>query len=78
MPAIASFPFNMAIIAGIFGVLGLASSWTWVMFGSALRRLLRTPRALRTFNIAMGVLLVASIVPVLVEDWLEVSTEIVR
>jgi threonine/homoserine/homoserine lactone efflux protein len=68
--AIATFPFNMAIIAGTFGVLGLASSWTWVMFGSALRRFLRTPRAVRIFNIAMGLLLVASVVPVLLEGWL--------
>ncbi len=68
--AIATFPFNMAIIAGTFGVLGLASSWTWVMFGSALRRFLRTPRAVRIFNIAMGLLLVVSVVPVLLEGWL--------
>jgi len=68
--AIADFPFNIAIIAGVFALLGMASSWTWVMFGSVLRRFLRTPRAMRVFNIAMGVLLVVSILPVVVEDWL--------
>ncbi|MEQ9691421.1 MAG: LysE family translocator [Bauldia litoralis] len=68
--AIAAFPFNMAIIAGIFGAIGLVSAWAWVIFGQALRRLVRTRRAIRVFNIAMGLLLVASIVPVLVEDWL--------
>ena len=68
--AIADFPLNMAIIAGVFGMLGLVSSWTWVMFGSVLRRFLRTPRAVRVFNIAMGLFLVVSILPVLAEDWL--------
>jgi threonine/homoserine/homoserine lactone efflux protein len=67
---IARFPLNMVIMAAIFGVFGLASSLTWVMFGSGLRRLLRTPRALRAFNIAMGILLVVSVLPVLVEDWI--------
>ncbi|MCB1490082.1 MAG: LysE family translocator [Bauldia sp.] len=68
--AIARFPFNMAIIAGVFASFGIVSSWTWIMFGSVLRRFLRTARAVRLFNIAMGVLLVVSILPVLVEDWL--------
>lgn len=68
--AIAAFPFNMAIIAGIFGAIGLVSAWAWVIFGQALRRLVRTPRAIRIFNITIKLLLIASIVPVLVEDWL--------
>lgn len=62
--AIASFPYNMIIMACTFGLFGLASSWTWVMFGSGLRRLLRTPKAVRIFNVAMGVLLVATLIPV--------------
>ena len=37
------------------------------MFGSTLRRFLKTPRMVRTFNIAMGVLLVASLIPVFAE-----------
>jgi threonine/homoserine/homoserine lactone efflux protein len=65
--AVASFPLNMIVMAGLFGLLGLVSSWTWVMFGSTLRRFLRTPRMVRGFNIAMGVLLVASLIPVFVE-----------
>jgi len=65
--AMASFPLNMIVMAGLFGVLGLASSWTWVMFGSTLRRFLKTPGMVRGFNITMGILLVASLVPVLAE-----------
>lgn len=68
--AIAGFPLNMAIIAGVFALFGIVSSWTWVMFGAVLRRFLRTPRAVRIFNIAMGILLVVSILPVVIEDWL--------
>jgi threonine/homoserine/homoserine lactone efflux protein len=39
------------------------SAVTWTAFGVGLRRLLRDPAHARIFNIAMAVLLVASIVP---------------
>ena len=32
--AIAAFPFNIAVMAGIFLVFGYASSMTWVLFGT--------------------------------------------
>src|ERR1700754_415988 len=38
--AIATFPWNIAIQVGISLILGIASSITWVLFGSALRPLL--------------------------------------
>jgi threonine/homoserine/homoserine lactone efflux protein len=67
--AIASFPLNAVLIAGLFGGLGFGSSGAWVAFGQGLRRLLSNARALRAFNIAMALALVASLVPVVVEGW---------
>jgi threonine/homoserine/homoserine lactone efflux protein len=65
--AVAAFPYNMLIIALTFGVLGMASSGTWVGFGSGLRHFLKNPNAVRVFNILMAVALVASLWPVLAE-----------
>jgi threonine/homoserine/homoserine lactone efflux protein len=43
------------------------STVAWALFGSALRPVLTSPRAVRAFNIAMAVLLLASLYPVLVD-----------
>lgn len=56
---------SAAIIAAIALVVGFPSSLIWVTFGTALRRFLKSPRALRAFNIAMALLLVASTLPLL-------------
>ncbi len=50
-----------AIGAGVFLVSGLASSHVWAAFGAVLRRLLRTQRRLRAFNVAMGALVIGSV-----------------
>jgi threonine/homoserine/homoserine lactone efflux protein len=65
--AIAGFPANMFLIAGIFCFFGTMSSASWVLFGSALRRLITSPRAVRIFNVTMGLALAASLVPVFLE-----------
>jgi threonine/homoserine/homoserine lactone efflux protein len=65
--ALTVFPFNIVTIAVIFAVLGLISAAAWVGFGTSLRPLLARPRLVRTFNIAMAVALVLSIVPVFLE-----------
>ena len=73
MAAVAAAAYSMqgkpvlsaAIIAGIALVVGFPSSLTWVTFGTALRRFLKSPRALRGFNIAMALLLVVSTLPLL-------------
>jgi threonine/homoserine/homoserine lactone efflux protein len=44
-----------------FVILGTPCMLVWLGFGAALQLVLRTDRALRTFNIAMGVLLAATI-----------------
>lgn len=54
---------DFAIMATVYGAATLASVTVWTGFGVALRKLLSNPRHARIFNIAMGLLLVASIVP---------------
>jgi threonine/homoserine/homoserine lactone efflux protein len=65
--AIAAFPWNIAVQVAISLALGAVSCSTWALFGSALRPLLSSPRAVRIFNIVMAVLLLASLIPVLME-----------
>jgi threonine/homoserine/homoserine lactone efflux protein len=65
--AILSFPFNVLLITALFGAVGILSCLAWAAFGAGMRRLIRTPRAVRIFNIAMALALVASIAPVLFE-----------
>jgi len=47
--------------------LGAVSCSAWALFGSALRPLLTSPRLVRTFNIVMAVLLLASLYPVFMD-----------
>ena len=65
--AIASYPWNVAVQAALSLLFGAASSASWVLCGTSLQSLVKSPRAVRAFNIAMGVLLVASLYPVLHE-----------
>src|SRR5262249_28384655 len=65
--AIATFPWNIAIQAGLSLILGAVSCSTWALFGSALRPLLSSPKAVRIFNIVMAILLLASLIPVFME-----------
>lgn len=58
---------QVAIIALISLLVCMATSLTWTLCGAAIRRWLRHPMALRTFNIAMALLLVASVVPIVLE-----------
>jgi threonine/homoserine/homoserine lactone efflux protein len=65
--AIAAFPLNIAIQVAISLMLGILSCTAWAMFGSALRPLLSSRRAVRIFNIVMALLLLASLIPVFME-----------
>ena len=67
--AVAAFPLNMVVMAVVFGIFGYASSLTWVLFGTGLRRFVTAPRAIRAFNIAMAILLALSLVPVFAISW---------
>lgn len=53
------------ILAGVFIVAAALGSLPWLAFGAALGELLKQPRAARIFNITMAVLLVASMIPVI-------------
>ncbi len=57
---------DLPIILAVFGLVTAGAVMTWTGFGLALRRLLRDPAHARLFNIAMALLLVASIVPMVV------------
>jgi threonine/homoserine/homoserine lactone efflux protein len=58
---------DFAIVLVVFGLATVLSTATWAGFGVALRRFLRDPVHARVFNIAMGLLLVASIYPIVSE-----------
>src|ERR1700752_18524 len=62
--AIATFPWNIAIQVGISLILGILSCTAWALFGTALRPILTSRRAVRAFNIVMALLLLASLYPV--------------
>ena len=62
-----SFFLQVAIICTSFALITLPCAGAWLVFGAGLQRLLREPRHLRLFNVAMALLLVASIVPVIHE-----------
>lgn len=63
--AIASYPWNIAIQTLVMVLMGAASTVAWALFGTALRPILKSPRAVRAFNIVMAALLLASLYPVL-------------
>jgi threonine/homoserine/homoserine lactone efflux protein len=62
--AIASFPWNIAIQVALSLILGAVSCTAWALFGTALRPILTSRKAVRAFNIVMALLLLASLYPV--------------
>jgi threonine/homoserine/homoserine lactone efflux protein len=65
--AIAVYPWNIAIQVVLSLVLGALSCTAWALFGSSLRPILASPRAVRAFNIVMAALLLASLYPVFMD-----------
>ena len=65
--AIAAYPWNIAIQVGLSLILGILSCTAWALFGTALRPILTSRRAVRAFNIVMAVLLLASLYPVFMD-----------
>jgi threonine/homoserine/homoserine lactone efflux protein len=65
--AIAAYPWNIAIQVGLSLILGAVSCTAWALFGSSLRPILTSRRAVRAFNIVMAVLLLASLYPVFMD-----------
>ena len=58
---------SVLVVAVVFAMVNLPSVSTWAVAGQQLRRWLNEPRRLRAFNIAMAVLLMASLVPLVAE-----------
>jgi threonine/homoserine/homoserine lactone efflux protein len=65
--AIAAFPWNIAIQVGLSLLLGVLSCTAWALFGTALRPILTSRRAIRVFNVVMAILLLASLYPVFMD-----------
>ncbi|MGK9170410.1 LysE family translocator [Inquilinus limosus] len=63
----AGFLANLVIVTLVFGLVNLPSVGCWALFGTALRRVLHAPAAIRAFNIAMALLLAASLYPIAAE-----------
>jgi threonine/homoserine/homoserine lactone efflux protein len=58
------FFMNLLVATVVCGIVNLPSIGVWVTFGTALRRFLHQPAAIRAFNIGMALLLVISLYPV--------------
>lgn len=65
--AIASYPLNVVLLSILLLLVGLLSSIAWVLLGTSLQPLVKSPRAVRIFNVVMALLLLASLYPVLKE-----------
>jgi len=62
--ALADGPLQLALLLGaVFGLAAAVSLSLWCVAGTLLARLLRTERQWRVLNIALGLLLAASIIP---------------
>jgi threonine/homoserine/homoserine lactone efflux protein len=62
-----NFFIQVAIICITFMVITIPCAGVWLVSGAGLQRFLREPKHLKLFNIAMALLLVASILPVIWE-----------
>ncbi len=56
---------TVLVVTAAFGIVSVPSLSSWTAFGTALRGLLSNPVRLKWFNIVMGLLLVASLWPML-------------
>jgi len=61
------FLANLALTLAIFAGISVVTVFVWTAFGLGVRRFLARPLALRAFNIAMALLLVASLWPLFAE-----------
>ncbi|KPU84645.1 hypothetical protein JI58_02805 [Marinosulfonomonas sp. PRT-SC04] len=56
---------DIGIVAAVFGMTNLPAITIWVLMGQQLSQFLTTPRRLAAFNITAGLLLVATLYPIL-------------
>jgi threonine/homoserine/homoserine lactone efflux protein len=57
---------DIVVLLAVFTITTVLAVASWTGFGVALRRVLTEPKRARIFNIAMALLLVASIVPMVI------------
>ena len=50
---------------GVLFAVAVLSSLTWALFGTLMQTLVKSPGAVRVFNVTMAILLLASLYPVL-------------
>ena len=65
--AIASYPWHILLQVALSLLIGWVACTAWVLCGTSLQSLVKSPIVVRTFNIVMALLLLASLYPVLVE-----------
>lgn len=58
---------QIVMIAGVFFLMAFPSAGVWMVFGVGLKKLLSDPRHQRFFNIAMASILVASVLPIVID-----------
>lgn len=57
---------QLLTVAALFAVIGLPCNLPWALLGTGAARLFTRPAALRRFNVAMALLLVASMLPLFI------------
>ncbi len=62
-----NYAASLLLMTLVFGIVNLPSVSAWAVFGSVLRKLLHDPVKVRAFNLLMAVLLVASMLPIVVD-----------
>jgi threonine/homoserine/homoserine lactone efflux protein len=60
-----SYYAGVATVVGTFLFMGITSASTWAAFGAALRNVMSDARYFRVINVALALLLIASLVPML-------------
>lgn len=60
-----SYYTGVAVVVATFVFMGVTSALTWAAFGAALKNVMTDPRYFRLINVALAVLLAASLVPML-------------
>ena len=56
---------DVAMLAAVFGLIGIFCVGAWASFGVAMRQVLQDARSVRIFNVVMALALVASLYPIL-------------
>ena len=59
--------WQILMIAGVFFFAALFTASTWLVFGKGIKQILQSAKQQRAFNIAMALLLVASVLPVILQ-----------